>query len=31
LQTTYGHQDFGVYAVVKQGGTIAVNDDWSVA
>jgi uncharacterized protein YcbX len=31
LQTTYGHQDFGVYAVVKQGGPIAIDDNWSVA
>lgn len=30
LKTTYGHQDFGVYAVVKQGGTIAVDDVWSL-
>lgn len=27
LKSTYGHQDFGVYAVVKQGGMIALNDD----
>ncbi|WP_415234197.1 MOSC domain-containing protein [Pseudorhodobacter sp.] len=26
LRTAYGHQDFGVYAVVKNGGMIAVND-----
>ena len=26
LQTTYGHQDFGVYARVITGGTIAVGD-----
>jgi hypothetical protein len=30
LAAVYGHQDFGVYAVVKQGGEIAVNDEWSV-
>jgi uncharacterized protein YcbX len=27
LKSAYGHQDFGVYAVVKQGGLIALNDD----
>ena len=26
LQATYGHQDFGVYARVITGGTIAVGD-----
>ena len=30
LQKAYGHQDFGVYAVVKQGGTIAQNNTWSL-
>lgn len=30
LKTAYGHQDFGVYAVVKQGGTIAVDEVWSL-
>jgi len=30
LAAVYGHEDFGVYAVVKQGGEIAVNDEWSV-
>lgn len=31
LQAAYGHQDFGVYAVVVRGGPIAVGDVWSVA
>ena len=31
LKAAYGHQDFGVYAVVKQGGTIACNDEWSLS
>ncbi|WP_050525423.1 MOSC domain-containing protein [Pseudorhodobacter aquimaris] len=31
LKTGYGHQDFGVYAVVKQGGTITLNDEWSLS
>lgn len=26
LQAAYGHQDFGVYATVTNGGTIALND-----
>jgi hypothetical protein len=26
LKFTYGHQDFGVYAVVKHGGIIALDD-----
>ncbi len=30
LQAALGHQDFGVYAVVKTGGTIAVNDEGTV-
>jgi uncharacterized protein len=28
LQTAYGHQDFGVYATVLQGGPVAVGDTW---
>lgn len=28
LQNAYGHQDFGVYATVLQGGSVAVGDDW---
>lgn len=31
LQSAYGHQDFGVYGVVVQGGPIAVGDAWSMA
>jgi uncharacterized protein YcbX len=30
LQANYGHQDFGVYAVVKQGGPVALHDEWSL-
>jgi uncharacterized protein len=26
LEASYGHKDFGVYAIVKQGGMIAVSD-----
>ncbi len=26
LQSAYGHQDFGVYATVTRGGTIATGD-----
>lgn len=28
LESNYGHQDFGVYATVLQGGPIAVTDEW---
>lgn len=31
LEQHFGHQDFGVYATVLQGGPIAVNDDWRLA
>ncbi len=31
LKTIFGHQDFGVYATVLQGGPIAVGDDWRLA
>jgi len=31
LQAAYGHQDFGVYGVVVQGGPISVGDAWSLA
>lgn len=31
LEAAYGHQDFGVYAEVTRGGTIAVDDEWSLA
>lgn len=31
LQTAYGHQDFGVYARVLQGGLISLSDPWSIA
>ena len=30
LETAFGHQDFGVYATVIQGGPIAIGDDWSL-
>lgn len=30
LETAFGHQDFGVYATVIRGGTIATGDDWSL-
>jgi uncharacterized protein len=28
LQAAYGHQDFGVYATVLEGGPVAVDDAW---
>lgn len=28
LETIYGHQDFGVYAVVVEGGPVALGDAW---
>jgi hypothetical protein len=30
LEQAFGHQDFGVYAVVIEGGPIAVGDEWSL-
>jgi len=30
LAAAYGHQDFGVYAVVVEGGTLHLGDDWSL-
>jgi hypothetical protein len=30
LDQAFGHQDFGVYAVVIEGGPIAVGDEWSL-
>lgn len=30
LENAFGHQDFGVYAVVIEGGPIAVGDEWSL-
>ena len=30
LETAFGHQDFGLYATVVQGGAIALGDDWSL-
>jgi uncharacterized protein YcbX len=30
LDRAFGHQDFGVYAVVIEGGPIAVGDEWSL-
>ncbi len=29
LETGYGHQDFGVYAKVIEGGEVAIGQDWS--
>jgi uncharacterized protein len=31
LQENYGHQDFGIYAVVVEGGPIEVGDEWRLA
>ena len=31
LKSAFGHQDFGVYAVVTQSGPIAVGDEWRLA
>ena len=31
LERGYGHQDFGVYAVVIKGGRIAKDDEWTLA
>lgn len=31
LQAAYGHQDFGVYGLVVEGGRIAAGDSWSIA
>lgn len=30
LETHFGHQDFGLYATVTTGGTVAVGDAWSL-
>jgi uncharacterized protein len=30
LEAAYGHQDFGVYATVTTGGTIALGAEWSL-
>ena len=30
LETAFGHQDFGVYATVIEGGPVATGDDWSL-
>ena len=30
LKTHYGHQDFGLYATVLQGGPVSVGDGWSL-
>jgi uncharacterized protein len=30
LQTAYGHQDFGVYATVLEGGPVNVGDTWAL-
>ncbi len=31
LESSFGHQDFGVYATVLQGGTVALGDEWRLA
>lgn len=31
LEENYGHQDFGVYAVVVESGQISVGDEWRLA
>jgi uncharacterized protein YcbX len=31
LESHFGHQDFGLYAVVVNGGTIATGDAWALA
>ncbi|MDP1576426.1 MAG: MOSC domain-containing protein, partial [Cypionkella sp.] len=31
LNQHFGHQDFGVYAVVVESGPIAVGDEWRLA
>lgn len=31
LKTNFGHQDFGVYATVLQGGRVALGDEWRLA
>lgn len=31
LERNFGHQDFGVYATVLQGGPVAVGDEWRLA
>jgi hypothetical protein len=31
LETSFGHQDFGVYARVVEGGAIAVDQEWEAA
>lgn len=31
LESAFGHQDFGVYAIVVESGPIAVGDEWSLA
>lgn len=30
LQAAYGHRDFGIYARVVEGGSLATGDDWTV-
>ena len=30
LQANFGHQDFGVYATVIEGGPLALGDDWAL-
>ena len=30
LEAAFGHQDFGVYATVIEGGPLALGDDWSL-
>ncbi len=30
LQAAYGHQDFGVYATVLEGGALTIGDEWAL-
>ncbi len=30
LERNFGHQDFGLYAVVTEPGTITTGDGWSI-
>ncbi len=30
LQAAYGHRDFGIYARVVEGGSLAMGDDWTL-
>jgi uncharacterized protein YcbX len=30
LEAAFGHQDFGLYATVIEGGDVAVGSDWAL-